>query len=121
MAIGSQVSQEPTSSTRDRVYSVAQASRGEALYDELCLACHPRDAYIGEGLAAWKGRRLADLYELLEDTMPKHEPGSLTAAEYAAVIAYLLRLNGMPAGAADLPSDQAVLRRILIDIDVPLR
>jgi S-disulfanyl-L-cysteine oxidoreductase SoxD len=47
--------------------------------------------------------------------MPKNEPGSLAPEEYADVLAYLLQLNGMPAGERDLPADSTALKRIRID------
>jgi hypothetical protein len=47
--------------------------------------------------------------------MPKNEPGSLSPEEYADVLAYLLKLNLMPAGPAELPPDSSALRTIRID------
>jgi hypothetical protein len=44
--------------------------------------------------------------------MPMDKPGSLTRAQYAAVIAYMLRLNQYPAGGTELPSEDAALKRI---------
>jgi hypothetical protein len=48
-------------------------------------------------------------------TMPKGDPGSLAPGEYAAIVAYSLKINGMPAGGDTLPSDSAALRKIRID------
>ena len=47
--------------------------------------------------------------------MPKNDPGILTPREYADLSAYLLMLNGMPAGSAELPADAAALEKIRID------
>ncbi len=47
--------------------------------------------------------------------MPKNYPGSLSEQEYVDVMSYLLSMNGMPAGAAELPSDSLALTRIKID------
>jgi hypothetical protein len=47
--------------------------------------------------------------------MPKTEPGSLSKEEYASIVAYLLKLNGMPAGKQPLPADTAALGKIRID------
>lgn len=117
LVTASQPSQGPTAkSTKARVYSTAQATRGEALYMGLCVSCHPPATYTGAVFLQWQGRSLGDLLAFLQEKMPKNDPGSLTAKEYADVIAYLLKLNKMPAGRVDLPSDAKVLRGISIDI-----
>ena len=36
--------------------------------------------------------------------MPEADPGSLSPAEYAAIVAYLLQINNYPAGDTDLPT-----------------
>jgi mono/diheme cytochrome c family protein len=102
--------------TKARVYSAAQATRGEALYMSMCVSCHPPATYTGAVFLTWQGRSLGDLLAFLQEKMPKNDPGSLTAKEYADVMAYLLKLNKMPAGRVDLPSDAKVLRGINIDI-----
>jgi hypothetical protein len=47
--------------------------------------------------------------------MPQNDPGILSAKEYAQVLAYLLQMNGMPAGPEELPSDAVMLRAIKFD------
>ncbi len=47
--------------------------------------------------------------------MPEDDPGSLRPEEYAAAIAYILQLNGIPSGSATLPSQRADLNQIIID------
>lgn len=102
--------------TRERVFSAAQATRGEDLYMSLCVSCHPPATYKGNVFLTWQGRTLGELMAFLEDKMPKNDPGSLTPKQYADVIAYLLKLNTMPAGRTDLPTDMKILRGITIDI-----
>ena len=63
----------------------------------------------------WGGKFVSDLFEYVQDRMPKNEPGSLTPEECADVIAYLFRMNNMAAGADELSTDVAALRRIRID------
>ncbi len=46
--------------------------------------------------------------------MPKDDPGSLSPEEYSAIISYMLRENGYPAGEEDLPADTSTLRYIRI-------
>ena len=47
--------------------------------------------------------------------MPKSDPGSLTPAEYAQAIAYLLKINDVPAGDHELPPDGEVLKKIRVE------
>lgn len=102
--------------TKARVYSAAQATRGEALYMSMCVSCHPPATYTGAVFLTWQGRNLGELLAFLQEKMPKNDPGSLTDKEYADVMAYMLKLNKMPAGRVDLPADAKVLRGINIDI-----
>ncbi len=102
--------------TKGRVYSAAQATRGEQTYMSTCVSCHPPSTYKGAVFLNWQGRTLGELLEFLTEKMPKNEPGSLSPKEYTQVVAYLLKLNGMPAGRVDLPSDPAALRGITINI-----
>jgi mono/diheme cytochrome c family protein len=102
--------------TKARVYSATQASRGEVTYMNACVSCHPPSTYKGAVFLNWQGRTLAELLAFLTEKMPKNEPGSLSPKEYTQVVAYLLKLNGMPAGRVDLPADPAALRAITINI-----
>jgi hypothetical protein len=44
--------------------------------------------------------------------MPLDNPGGLAPEEYAAVIAYVLKLNQYPAGSSELPIADAALKLI---------
>lgn len=116
-ALAAPLAQAPApTTTKARVYSSAQATRGEAVYMSQCVSCHPPATYKGAVFLGWQGRSLGELLAFLQEKMPKSDPGSLSAKEYSDVIAYLLRLNAMPAGRTDLPADAKVLRGITIDI-----
>lgn len=110
-------------STLDGVYTDAQSERGAALAKDSCEVCHGAKfagADMGPGLlpadfkAAWVGRPIAELFDKIVQTMPANEPGSLTPAKSADLVAYILKLNDYPTGAADLPSDLAALKEIAI-------
>lgn len=52
--------------------------------------------------------------------MPLDAPGSLSRRTYADIVAYLMQLNGLPAGTAALAPDTLVLRRALLSFgDAP--
>jgi mono/diheme cytochrome c family protein len=102
--------------TKGRVYSLAQAARGEQTYMLKCVSCHPPGTYKGSVFLKWQGRSLAELLAFLMEKMPKSDPGSLTPKEYAQVMAYLLKINGNPAGRAELPAETAALIGIAINV-----
>jgi len=105
-----------TTTTKGRVYTAPQASRGEQTYMSACVSCHPPATYKGAVFLNWQGRSLAELLDFLSEKMPKNDPGSLSPKEYTQVMAYLLKINGMPAGRTELPADPAALRGITINI-----
>jgi PQQ-dependent dehydrogenase (methanol/ethanol family) len=83
----------------------AQAAAGQRVYAAQCASCHGSDFNPAGGvppvrgeafLANWRGRSMAELLAKVR-TMPPGAAGSLPAADYAAVTAYLLELNGLPA------------------------
>ncbi|HJR57896.1 MAG TPA: cytochrome c [Vicinamibacterales bacterium] len=101
--------------TSSGVYTAAQAARGEQTYMNICVACHPAGTYTAPAFRQkWDGAPLSQLFGLISHTMPKEEPGTLTPEEYAQVLAYLLKINGAPAGKTELPADAAPLKKIRI-------
>lgn len=107
----------PATSTMTGVYSPAQATRGEETYMAICVSCHPRGTYTAAGFkATWTGRPLSELFDLVKEKMPKNDPGSLTPGEYAQAVAYLLKINDVPAGEDELPPDSEALKKIRIEM-----
>ncbi len=98
------------------VYTAAQALRGRDLYALKCRSCHTPASHTGLIFDTWWGGKLvADLFEYVQERMPKNEPGSLTPEECADVIAYVFRMNAMATGAEELSTDVAALRKIRIE------
>jgi mono/diheme cytochrome c family protein len=107
-------------STKDRVYSAVQALQGRDVYLGRCQSCHTAISHTGAPFRAnWDKRPLSELYDYMMEKMPKDSPGTLSTDEYTKVLAYILRMNGMPAGADDLPSEKSALKAIRIDAPVP--
>ena len=103
--------------TASGVYTTQQAMRGEQTYSSTCISCHPPGWYSLPAFKdKWNGLPLSKLFDVVTETMPKNEPGSLTDKEYVDAIAFILRANRMPAGKTELPADPAALRRIKIEI-----
>lgn len=99
-------------------FTRAQVEAGRVAYDGYCAVCHGStltNGTFGTPLAGeyfrrqWSGRSVAALYEKSRSTMPPALPASLPAATYADILAYVLEVNGVPPGHADLPADQARL------------
>jgi hypothetical protein len=63
----------------------------------------------------WFGRPLSELFGYLSNLMPKSAPGTLTEDEYVWVTAYILKLNGMPAGKVELNAEPDWLKAVRID------
>lgn len=108
--------QEHATSTKAGVYTAQQAIRGRDVYWGNCRSCHVPETHTGATFnATWNGRALSELYAYIRDLMPKNDPGSLTPQDYADVLAYLLRMNRMPAGQHELPVDSTALKAIRIE------
>jgi len=97
------------------VYAEDQAVRGKTAFEMHCASCHAPSFHTGEQFRmGWFGRSVADLFKTLKKTMPEDNIGGLSDDEYTRVIAYILKLNGFPAGRDSLPSDTAAMRRLRI-------
>jgi len=105
----------------DGVYTREQAQRGEKLYEQECGRCHGDDltgieaapALTGSNFAAtWEGVPLSDLVERMRVSMPQDKPGSLSRAQNADVLAYILQVSRFPAGEKPLEGQTSVLSQI---------
>ena len=84
-------------------YTAAQAAGGAKAYAANCSQCHGAklEGVSGPALKgpAMKGSQsIGDIYGMVSQQMPANAPGSLSAPTYAAIMAYLLKENGHPAG-----------------------
>lgn len=103
--------------TLSGVYTAEQATKGKDVYAGMCQSCHTAASHTGQVFVTnWNGRSLAELWAYITENMPKSEPGSLSTREYVLVLAYMLRVNGMPAGRDELRADTEALAQIRIEI-----
>jgi len=122
--IGSAIhGQEPKRTVWDGVYTAAQAERGQSAYMQSCASCHADDlrgrstapSLIEESfLFLWGDMSVGDLFERTRMLMPSDRPGSLSAATYADIIAFIAQKNGFPAGSTELGTDLEALKQIVI-------
>ncbi len=97
-------------------YNEEQAARGDKVFSQVCINCHTRRDMSGPDFRLkWNGQTAYDLLDLVRTTMPDSAPGSLSREAYIDVTGYLMKLNGMRAGAAPLPVD-SLLRHIKLEI-----
>jgi mono/diheme cytochrome c family protein len=97
-------------SITERVYSAAQATRGEQLYKAQCAGCHGDvmqgtigPPLIGDAfLANWSARPLTAFVDKIQKTMPFNTPGSLSRPQSIDLTAYILQIGKFAAGEADL-------------------
>jgi mono/diheme cytochrome c family protein len=106
------------------VFTEEQSKRGERAYGDSCANCHTADltgsqvvpALAGpDFLTKWNGAMVSELFELVRTTMPQDGPGSLSPAQYADVLAFMLDKNKFPGGTTELPADPAGLKTIRIE------
>ncbi len=110
-----------TRSNWDGIYTEAQARRGQPFYEASCAECHGSDL-AGQEMAPgllggdftwnWNGLTLGDLFERIRVSMPQADPNSVSRAEKADILAYLLQANDFPAGDAELADRTSALRGI---------
>jgi mono/diheme cytochrome c family protein len=101
---------------RDGVFSAAQVKRGQRVFKTICVNCHEIEEFTGPGayLEEHDGKPLWDTFDFIWSNMPDDDPSSLQPVEYAAVLAYIFSVYGLPTGDADLPIDRKALEAITI-------
>jgi alcohol dehydrogenase (cytochrome c) len=119
-----QPGQPPASAARSApTFTVAQASAGRTVYATSCASCHGAnldDGALGPPLKGvpfiqkYGGRSVEGLYRVTSTTMPTTAPGSLGAAVYAQLVAFILQQNAIIAGNDELPSDSTRLAGMII-------
>lgn len=99
----------------DGVFTEAQAERGKtALSQNGCNGCHGSELGGDKGPALkgerfmtdWENGSLNRLFTKIRDTMPPLNAEQVPPATKLDIVAYLLKVNGFPAGAGTLAIDE---------------
>jgi mono/diheme cytochrome c family protein len=107
----------------DGVYTEAQAARGKPAFETSCGRCHNNalvgseraPALKGDGFFShWENDTLDKLFTKIRDTMPAGGIESVTDAGKLDILAYVLSVNGAPAGRAELSLELPALESITI-------
>ncbi len=95
---------EPT--TADGIYTLAQAERGRALFQSTCSECHDVEDWTDASFRGrWEDESVFQLWYYINDRMPYDDPWSLSRQQVTDVLTYILQLNELPAGDAELATD----------------
>jgi alcohol dehydrogenase (cytochrome c) len=93
-------------------FTEALAAVGKAAYAAQCASCHGRTLSGGEFASAlngnhfsqdWGGKTVDALYTFVQTRMPPSKPRSLSSGTTAAIVSYIVQVNGGVAGKAPLP------------------
>jgi ankyrin repeat protein len=107
----------------DGIYTDAQAQRGVQVYQSACAVCHLNNlqgdavspTLVGPTFfARYAGSNVHEMVQSLRSSMPQNAPDSLGDRAYVDLVSYLLKANGTPAGATELPFDVAELEKIAV-------
>jgi len=107
-----------------RAYTEDQATRGKTQYVNHCSACHQAGLQGSDLVPALKGDEfvlklkgltLQQVFENIATTMPGDAPGTLMPQVNADILAYVMQVNGFPAGQTELKPDTAALKAIAIE------
>ncbi len=108
----------------DGVFTDEQVKRGATSYQRECSNCHGAaleggdmtPPLVGGGFTSnWNDLTLGDLFERIRITMPLDSPGKLSRQQNVDVIAFILKTNAWPSGAAELPPEVGALKQIQIE------
>jgi polar amino acid transport system substrate-binding protein len=106
------------------LYTAAQATSGGKEYESKCSACHGEQLEGGAG-PALKGATLktlstntkltvGDVFTFMSQQMPLNDPASLKPDQYAAIMAFILKTNGYPAGSKALSYNAAKASKVTL-------
>ncbi len=103
-----------------KLYTEAQATDGAEVWTKTCAGCHEsKDVTSADFRTKWGGRALFELYTQIRTTMPDDAPGSLTPEQYTNAVAYILKLNGLPAGEIKLAADSVAMAGMKFEVPPP--
>jgi cytochrome c553 len=91
------------------IYTEAQATSGQAVYNQYCSGCHSQNLAGGAGqgapalkgekfMEAWREDSLESLFTKIRTTMPRRDPKSLSEKETVDIVAYIMQANEFPVG-----------------------
>jgi hypothetical protein len=98
------------------------------VYADKCESCHDAQltggqmapALVGDDfLADFNGLTVGDLFDRTSLSMPQNAPGSLSGAQNADILAFVLQANKFPTGQSELATDATILKGIKFETKKP--
>jgi alcohol dehydrogenase (cytochrome c) len=114
--------------TAEGPFTEAQATAGRAAYAANCAGCHQANlAGAGEQpplagasfMASWGKRSVKEFYDDIRSTMPYGKAGSLDAATYQNITAFIMTANGAHAGAKPFDGSAGVKVSAIANGQIP--
>jgi|SRR5581483_2751846 len=105
-------------------YTIDQAAAGADIYQAKCSKCHgaQMEGYIGPSLRGHAFQVITSressadrLLLIISRNEPQDNPGGLSDEQDADVMAYILQINGYPAGKEKLSAESSHLRELLLN------
>jgi mono/diheme cytochrome c family protein len=106
-------------------YTKEQAATGKSIFDKTCSVCHGDHLQGGVGpalsgqmflsVSQYQKISAAYFYHFMSTHMPLTNPGSLSKEQYLDIMAYMLEVNGYPAGSHQLTDNSEELQAIKIE------
>ena len=125
----SSAAQSKAMSPHAALFSSSQAELGSKAYETNCSGCHGANLEGGAGPALSGGTlntlakntklTVGDLYTFVSQQMPLNAPASLSKPQYSAIIAYILKYNGFPAGSKPLTPAAALASKVVVHSNKP--
>jgi len=127
---GGQQGSAPAAEIWKGVYTASQAENGETTYVAMCSRCHNPNLSGGQigaqtapalggekFMSRWELNNAERLFHTIRETMPRGTPGILTDDSALGLVAYILKFNGFPAGAAPLAASPALANLVFVPKD----
>jgi mono/diheme cytochrome c family protein len=103
-------------------YTAEQAQRGERVVSDRCVECHGEllqgtegPALKGASFMKWlTARDIGTAFTKIRNTMPADAEDSVSDMDKLDALAYLLQVNGVPEGDAELPADVDALSKMRV-------
>ena len=120
----SMLAQDATHKASAGVFTKDQSEAGRGGYAEKCASCHgdalgggdvPPALIGGVFISSWGGQPVFELFDRIRRGMPPGQEGSLSRAQTAQIVAFILSSNDYPAGGSPLPTQDEILKTIVLD------
>ena len=98
----------------EAAFTAEQASLGERVAERYCSQCHDRSYFEGSLYRAVQGQQAKYLLDPIQSTMPQDRPGTLKPRHMAALLAWIMSLNGVASGDKSLPKNYDQLSNLIL-------